>query len=97
MWYKKFKLDFQLVHNIYYKSGTFFIGVTLLLNILGKYKMISYELSEVRFYTIFIGIPLFVYGIYNHYKIKKDNSFLIQTIFGFGLGSVIIAITILIK
>ena len=97
MQYSKIKLDFQLVHNIYYRAGIFFIIITLLFNIIEKYDIIHYELKDLRLYTISIGLPLFVYGLYTHYKSTKDKSFIIQTIFGFFLGFVIIVIAILIK
>ena len=89
---RKIKLDFQIIRNIYYKMGMLFIVITLLINILTNYELMSIEWKEIRLFTVSVGIPLYFYGTFVHYKTTKDVSFVKQTLVGFLIGLTIIAI-----
>jgi hypothetical protein len=89
---RKIKLDFQIIRNIYYKMGMLFIVITLLINILTNYEVMSIEWKEIRLFTVSVGIPLYFYGTFVHYKTTKDVSFVKQTLVGFLIGLTIIAI-----
>ena len=89
---RKIKLDFQIIRNIYYRTGTLFIVITLLINILTNYEVIPIGLKEIRIFTASVGIPLYFYGTFVHYKTTKDVSFVKQTLVGFLIGLTIIAI-----
>jgi hypothetical protein len=89
---RKIKLDFQINRNIYYRTGTIFLVITLLINILTNYEVMSIEWKEIRLFTVSVGIPLYFYGTFVHYKTTKDVSFVKQTLVGFLIGLTIIAI-----
>jgi hypothetical protein len=89
---RKIKLEFQIIRNIYYKMGMLFIVITLLINILTNYEVMSIEWKEIRLFTVSVGIPLYFYGTFVHYKTTKDVSFVKQTLVGFLIGLTIIAI-----
>jgi hypothetical protein len=63
---RKIKLDFQVIRNIYYITGTLFIVITLLINILTNYEVIPIGLKEIRIFTASVGIPLYLYGTFVH-------------------------------
>ena len=63
---RKIKLDFQVIRNIYYRTGTLFIVITLLINILTNYEVIPIGLKEIRIFTASVGIPLYLYGTFVH-------------------------------
>ena len=88
----KIKLDFQIIRNIYYRIGMLLIVITLLINILTNYEVMSIEWKEIRLFTVSVGIPLYFYGTFVHYKTTKDVSFVKQTLVGFLIGLTIIAI-----
>ncbi len=87
----KIKLDFQIIRNIYYRIGMLLIVITLLINILTNYEIISTGWKEIRLIAAFFGIPLYFYGTFVHYKKSKDFSFIKQTLVGFLIGLFIIA------
>jgi len=87
----KIKLDFQIIRNIYYRIGMLLIVITLLINILTNYEIISTGWKEIRLIAVFFGIPLYFYGTFVHYKKSKDFSFIKQTLVGFLIGLFIIA------
>ena len=89
---RKIKLDFQINRNIYYRTGTIFLVITLLINILTNYGIIPIGWKEIRLFTISVGIFLYFYGTFVHYKTTKDVSFVKQTLVGFLIGLTIIAI-----
>ena len=89
------KLDFQIIRNIYYRTGTLFIVITLLINILTNYEIIPVWWKGIRLITVYFGIPLYFYGTYFHYKITKDLSFIKQTVVGFLIGLTLIAFVII--
>ncbi len=72
--------------------GMLFIVITLLINILTNYEVMSIEWKEIRLFTVSVGIPLYFYGTFVHYKTTKDVSFVKQTLVGFLIGLTIIAI-----
>ena len=87
----KIKLDFQIVHNKYYRIGMLLIVITLLINILTNYEIISTGWKVIRLIAVLFGIPLYFYGTFVHYKKSKDFSFIKQTLVGFLIGLFIIA------
>ena len=89
---RKIKLDFQIIRNIYYRTGTLFIVITLFLSILTNYEVMPIGWKEIRLFTISVGIFLYFYGTFVHYKTTNDVSFLKQTLAGFLIGLTIIAI-----
>ena len=89
---RKIKLDFQIIRNIYYRTGTLFIVITLLINILTNYEVMPIGWKEIRLFTVSVGIPLYFYGTFVHYKTTNDVSFVKQTLAGFLIGLTIIAI-----
>jgi len=89
---KKIKLDFEINRNIYYRIGMLFIVITLLNNILTKNEIIPAEWKEIRLFTISVGISLYFYGTFIHYKTTKDLFFVKQTVIGFLIGLTIITI-----
>ena len=89
---RKIKLDFQIIRNIYYRTGTLFIVITLFFNILTNYEVMPNGWEEIRLFTISVGIPLYFYGTFVQYKRTKDVSFVKQTLVGFLIGLTIIAI-----
>jgi len=89
---RKIKLDFQIIRNIYYRTGMLFIVITLLINILTNYELMPIVWKEIRIFTVSVGIPLYFYGTFVHYKRTKDVSFVKQTLVGFLIGLTIIAI-----
>ena len=94
---KKIKLDFQVNQNIYYRSGIFFILIALLINLLIRFEIIPSDWKQLRLFPISIGIPLYFYGIYVHYKNTKDLSFLKQTFLEILIGFTILGIFFIIK
>ncbi len=87
---KKIKLDFQVNQNIYYKTGIFFIAVTVIINLLIKLQLIPNDWYQLRFFPVSVGIPFYFYGIFYHYKCTRDLSFIKQTSAGLFIGLVIL-------
>ena len=94
---KKIKLDFQVNQNIYYRAGIFFILIALLINLLTRFEIIPLDWKQLRLFPISIGIPFYFYGIYAHYKITKDLSFLKQTFLGLLIGFIILGVVYITK
>ena len=91
------KLDFQVNQNFYYRSGIFFILITLLINLLTRFEIIPLDWKQLRLFPISIGMPFYFYGIYAHYKNTKDLSFLKQTVIGLLIGFIILGIVHITK
>tara|TARA_Y100001934_G_C12376335_1_gene789446 strand:- start:1731 stop:2030 length:300 start_codon:yes stop_codon:yes gene_type:complete len=89
---KKIKLDFEVNQNLYYRAGIVFISISLIINLLIRYGIIPFDWKQLRLFPVSIGIPFYFYGIYYHYKITKDISFIKQTLFGFMIGFIIIGV-----
>ncbi len=91
------KLDFQVNQNFYYRSGIFFILITLLINLLTRFEIIPLDWKQLRLFPISIGMPFYFYGIYAHYKNTKDLSFLKQTFLGLLIGFTILGVVYITK
>ena len=89
---KKIKLDFQINQNVYYKTGIFFIVITIFINILNRLELIPSDLYQLRLFSVSVGIPFYFYGIYYHYKQTKDLFFIKQTLLGLFIGLVILTL-----
>ena len=87
---KKIKLDFQINQNIYYRTGVFFIAITILINVLNRLELIPSDLYQLRLFSVSIGIPFYFYGIFYHYTQVKDLFFIKQTLLGLLIGLVIL-------
>ena len=94
---RKIKLDFQIIRNIYYRTGMLFIVITLLINILTNYEVMLIGWKEIRIFTASVGIPLYFYGTFVHYKTTNDISFVKQTLAGFLIGLTIIVIVFICR
>ena len=94
---KKIKLDFQVNQNIYYRAGIFFILIALFINLITRFEIIPADWKQLRLFPISIGITLFFYWIYDHYKNTKDLSFLKQTFMGLLIGFTILGLIYLTK
>jgi len=86
------KFDFQINQNIYYRAGIFFIVISLLINLLIRFKIAPIDWQQLRLFPISVGIPFYFYGVYTHFKKTKDISFIKQTFGGLFIGFLIIII-----
>jgi hypothetical protein len=93
----KIKLDFQVNQNIYYRAGIFFILIALFINLLTRFEIIPLDWKQLRLFPISVGIPLYFYGIYAHYKTTKDLSFLKQTFVGLLIGFTVLGVVYITK
>ena len=93
----KVKLDFYVNKNIYYRTGIFFILISLTINLLTRLEFIPLDWKQLRLFPILVGIPFYFYGIYSHYKNTKDLSYLKQTFIGLLIGFVALGVAYLNK
>ena len=93
----KIKLDFQVNQNIYYRAGIFFILIALFISPLTRLEIIPLDWKQLRLFPISVGIPFYFYGIYAHYKITRDLSFLKQTFVGLLIGFSVLGVVYLRK
>ena len=72
---KKVKFDFQINQNIYYRAGIFFVIISLLINLLIRFKIAPIDWQQLRLFPISVGIPFYFYGVYAHFKKNKRYKF----------------------
>ena len=89
---KKVKFDFQINQNVYFRAGVFFIVISLLINLLIRFKIAPIDWQQLRLFPISVGIPFYFYGVYAHFKKTKDINFIKQTLGGLFIGFLIIMI-----
>ena len=89
---KKVKFDFQINQNIYYRAGIFFVIISLLINLLIRFKIAPIDWQQLRLFPISVGIQFYFYGVYAHFKQTRDINFIKQTFGGLFIGFLIFII-----
>lgn len=88
----KIKSDYKVNQNIYYRSGIFFMFITLIINLSTRLGIAPLDWKYLRLFSVSVGISFYFYGIYIYYKKTRDLSFLKQTFLVLFIGVFILFI-----